>query len=279
MKRKKRTPKYPIAYWSHSSLISYLRNPLAWYKRYVEKIYDTPRTPASVIGSSGHKALEHYYSGVDKETSLALGLEYLRSISDFEINFGQAKTKKAQKEKRQKMERDYLQATHFYLEKAPKHKVLAVEVKGMAKVPHLPLSIKAISDLVVESRGNVGGVDVVDHKFVDSFTDKAKEKPLFMLQAIFNYYTVRELFGKPVYRFIVIECKKSRNADGSPQLRKHVLTYSEMRDYFEVFHRLLADATQEIARTRVFLPNPSDMFEGDNSFDIYRLNLSEPEEL
>lgn len=279
MKRKKRTLKYPIAYWSHSSLISYLRNPLAWYKRYVEKIYDTPRTPASVIGSSGHKALEHYYSGVDKETSLALGLEYLRSISDFEINFGQAKTKKAQKEKRQKMERDYLQATRFYLEKAPRHKIVAVEVKGMAKVPHLPLPIKAISDLVVESRGNNGALDIVDHKFVDSFTSKTKEKPLFMLQAIFNYYTVSELFGKPICRFIVVECKKSRNADGSSQLRKHVLTYAEMGEYFEVFHRLLSDATKEIGRTRVFLPNPSDMFEGENSFDIYRLNLSEPEEL
>ena len=42
-----------------------------------------------------------------------------------------------------------------------------------------------------------------------------------------------------------------------------------------VFKRLLNDATQEIAARKVFLPNPSDMFEGENSFDIYRLGLVE----
>jgi len=33
------------------------------------------------------------------------------------------------------------------------------------------------------------------------------------------------------------------------------------------------DATAELASRKVFLPNPSDMFEGENSFDIYRLGL------
>jgi hypothetical protein len=42
-----------------------------------------------------------------------------------------------------------------------------------------------------------------------------------------------------------------------------------------VFHRLISDATDEIMRPRKFLPNPSDMFEGENSFDIYRLGLLE----
>ena len=43
--------------------------------------------------------------------------------------------------------------------------------------------------------------------------------------------------------------------------------------HFEVFRRLINDATSEIARERVYLPNPSDMFEGENSFEIYRLGL------
>ena len=46
---------------AHSSLMAFLRNPLAWHKRYVEKIYDTPRTPASIVGSAGHLALENFY--------------------------------------------------------------------------------------------------------------------------------------------------------------------------------------------------------------------------
>src|ERR1700722_4644093 len=74
----------PIKYWSHSSLMAFLRNPLAWYKRYVEKIYDTPRNPSSIIGSAAHLALQHFYSGIGKEGSIELGLEYIRKIPDFE---------------------------------------------------------------------------------------------------------------------------------------------------------------------------------------------------
>jgi hypothetical protein len=259
--------KYPIAYWSHSSLMSFLRNPLAWYKRYVEKIYDTPRGPASVIGSAGHLALEHFYGGVDKESAIEAGLRYMRSVGDFEINFGVAKTRAAKQAKRQSMERDYLQAVGFYLAKPPRHAVLGIEVRGLARIPGLPLPVKAISDLVVESKGNPGGVDIVDHKFVDSFSTNAHTKPLFLMQAIFNYYTVQEIYGKPVHRFIVYECKKRKNADGKPQMRRYVINYSEAGDAFEVFH--------EIGRTRLYLPNPSDMFEGENSFDLYRLRLAE----
>lgn len=271
--KKKSKGKFPIKHWSHSSLMSFLRNPLAWYKRYVEEIYDTPMNPSSIIGRAGHLALEHFYSDVPKDAAIAKGLEYLRLVPDFDINFGKAKSKKAKKDKRAAMERDYLQAVSFYLARPPRHNVLGTEVRGVAEVEGLSLPLKAISDLVVESKGNRGAVDVVDHKFVDSFSKDGKAKTLFVIQAIFNYYTVRKLFGKPVKRFIVYECKKSRNADGRPQLRKYVLNFDELKEEFEVFHRLVTDATTEISRKRLYLPNPSDMFEGENSFDIYRLNL------
>ena len=84
---------------------------------------------------------------------------------------------------------------------------------------------------------------------------------------------MREHFGKPVRRFIVYECKKRKNKDGGPQLRRYVIDFKTCAQEFEVFHRLLNDATAEISRPRVYLPNPSDMFEGENSFDIYRLGL------
>lgn len=255
--------------------MAFLRNPLAWYKRYVAKLYDTPRTPASIIGTAGHVALQHFYSGAGKDIAIRLGQEYLESVPDFEIQFGKNKTLRAKKERRRSMEREYRQAIGFYLEKPPRHKVLGVEVKGVATLPGLPLPIKAISDLVVESQGNPGCVDVVDHKFVDAWSSRGADKPLYALQAVFNYYTVREIYGKPVKRFIVYECKKRKNADGKPQLRKYVLTYEEISDAFEVFHRLLGDATDELKRERAYLPNPSDMFEGEHSFDIYRLRLLE----
>jgi len=253
--------------------MAFLRNPLAWYKRYVEEIYDTPTTPAAVVGSAGHLALENFYSGVNKETAIQKGLEYVRNIADFEINFGKEKSLRAKRAKREAMEREYLQAISYYLKRPPKHRVLGVEAKGVVEVEGLPLSIKAISDLVVESRVQRGAVDIVDHKFVASFSKGGSAKSLFVIQAIFNYYTVREMFGKPVRRFIVYECKKTKNADGSSQMRRHIIDFKERKEDFKVFHRLIHDATEEISRTRKYLPNPSDMFEGDNSFDIYRLEL------
>jgi hypothetical protein len=253
--------------------MSFLRNPLAWHKRYVEHVFDTPSTPAGIIGRAGHVALQHFYGGMSKEAATELGMEYLRKVSDFEIDFGKAQTARAKKHKRMDMEREYLQAIYFYLLRPPRYTVVGIEASGMAKVPGLPLPIKAISDLVVESKGNPGCVDVVDHKFVDSFSALGAEKPLFVLQAIFNYYTVLQAFGKPVKRFILQECKKRKNKDGRSQMRRYVIEYDDCAEDFTLFEKLLTEASAEIARPRAYLPNPSDMFEGKNSFEIYRMNL------
>ncbi len=265
--------KLPIKHWSHSSLMAYLRNPLAWYKRYVEEVYDTPSSPSSIVGRAGHKALEHFYSGLGKEGAMALGLEYLRNVQDADINFGKAVSRPAKKKKRAQMERDYLQAISFYLERPPRYDVVGVEVKGVAKVEGLRLPIKAVSDLVVRSKIDIHALDIVDHKFVDSFSSLGAEKSLFILQALFNYHTVSSEFGKPVKRFIVHECKKRKNADGSRQVRKYVLNFDECVQEFDLFRRLINDATADLSKRKYFLPNPSDMFEGQNSFDIYRLRL------
>jgi len=277
----------PIKHWSHSSLVSFLRNPLAWHKRYVEEIYDTPTSPAAVIGRAAHKALEHYYlprvaggktgGGIGKDGAVELGLEYLRNVPDFEINFGKARTRAAKKKKRAAMEREYLQAIGFFLARPPRYKVLGVESKATVEVSGLPLPIKAVSDLVVQSKVDRRGVDVVDFKFVSAFSPHKADKSLFVLQAIFNYYTVKKTFNKPVRRFIVHECKVSRNADGASQMRRYIIDFRVYRQEFVIFNHLLRDATLALANTRVFLPNPSDMFEGENSFDIYRINLN-PEE-
>ena len=276
--------KYPIKHWSHSSLMSFLRNPLAWHKRYVELIYDTPSTPAGIVGRACHVALQHFYGGIKKEDAIALGLEYLRDVPDFEINFGHRRRRgpagsgdKAKKKKREQMEREYLQGTEFYLARPPRYKVLGVETKATVEVEGLPLPIKAVSDLVVVSKVDPRGLDIIDHKFVSAFSPYKGDKSLFVLQAIFNYYTVKKTFNKPVRRFIVQECKISRNADGSAQMRRYVIDFRTFRQEFILFNRLVRDATTALSNIKVFLPNPSDLFEGENSLDIYRINL-EPEE-
>ena len=94
-----------------------------------------------------------------------------------------------------------------------------------------------------------------------------------MVQALFNYYTVLAEFKRPVKRFIVFECKKRKNKDGRSQLRRHVIDFQKHEEEFALFHRLLADATEDIRTRKRFLPNPSDMFEGKNSLEIYRWGL------
>jgi hypothetical protein len=265
--------KYPIKHWSYSSLIAYLRNPLAWYRRYVEGVYDIPNTPASIIGQAGHIALQHFYSGLSKEEAINLGLEYLRDISDFEINFGKISSKIGQKNKRKKMEDEYNKAINFYLEHPPRHNVLGVEVQALSRIPGISIPIKAISDLVVVSRIDREAVDIVDHKFVNAFGKRETENPLFMIQALFNYYTVLSEFKKPIKRFIVYECKKTKNKDGKSQLRRHYINFSDYQDEFRIFRDLIADATDDLLTRKKFLPNPTDMFEGKESLNIYRLNL------
>lgn len=267
--------RYPISHWSYSSLVAYLRNPLAWHKRYVENVYDMPSTPASAVGRAAHVALQHFYGGFTKEESVALGHEFLKNIPDFEINFGKASSRLAKKKKRRQMEAEYLQAISFYLERPPKHKVLGVEVKAVARIPGIAIPVKAVSDLVVVSRADSRSVDIVDHKFVDSFGATEIDNPLFMVQALFNYYTVLSEFKKPVRRFIVYECRKRKNRNGASQLRRHVIDFKKHEEEFALFYRLLADTTEDLRTRKVFLPNPSDMFEGKNSLEIYRWELVE----
>jgi hypothetical protein len=56
-------------------------------------------------------------------------------------------------------------------------------------------------------------------------------------------------------------------------MRKHVIRFADCADDFRVFQQLINDATRDLAVRKTFLPNPSDMFEGEESFDVYRLGL------
>ena len=56
-------------------------------------------------------------------------------------------------------------------------------------------------------------------------------------------------------------------------MRRYEIDFKKHKEDFATFHRLINDATEEIARHRIYLPNPSDMFEGENSFDVYRFEL------
>ena len=84
---------------------------------------------------------------------------------------------------------------------------------------------------------------------------------------------MQRTLDRPVGRFLVYDSKKRKNKNGKSQLRKHIIKFRDHEEEFELFYRLLKDATQEIQSRKSFLPNPTDMFDGKNSLEVYRWGL------
>jgi len=110
-----------IDQWSYSSLTLFLRNRLAFKKKYILKIYDDKYGPSAIVGQAAHKALELYFKGMDNKTAIQAGLDQIDHTSDSEIDFGKTGS-------REKMLKDYSQAINFYFQEMPKYnEVIGIE--------------------------------------------------------------------------------------------------------------------------------------------------------
>ena len=110
-----------IDQWSYSSLTLFLRNRLAFKKKYILKIYDDKYGPSAIVGQAAHKALELYFKGMDIKTAIQAGLDQIDHTSDSEIDFGKTGS-------REKMLKDYSQAINFYFQEMPKYnEVIGIE--------------------------------------------------------------------------------------------------------------------------------------------------------
>lgn len=263
----------PINHWSYSSMSQLMRNPLAFKKVYILKVYDGKASPSSTVGSAGHKALEEYFKGADVNDAVAAGLRYIGSISDSEIEFGKTGS-------RQKIIDTFTQAINFYFEEMPTyHKILGVEypiLKEMEMIGGgvLPLPGKAKLDLITENK--LGEIEVIDHKFVRSFSDGNIDVFSHFLQAMFAYHLVKAEFGKAPARMVFNECKISKSKDGSSQLQPYTIEFDGSSIYgdFATFYNLYNACTQFVSRDdAIYLPNPSDIFDGQASFEAFRMGV------
>lgn len=257
-----------IDYWSYSSMGMFLRNPLAFKKRYILKVYDDISSPTSVVGKACHKALERYYNGMEIHEAIEVGLEQINQTSDSGINYGKTGS-------RQRILDNYNQAINFYFAELPKyHEILGIELGITTKFKtidgqEMPMPAKSFSDLVV--RNELGEIEIIDPKFVASYSDGSLENPVHFLQAMFNYHTVKEHFGEAPARIIFNECKVSKNKDNTPQIQPYTIEFKDMIADFAVFYKLYDGATRLLnSPDMIFLPNPSDLFDGQNSFEIFR---------
>jgi RecB family exonuclease/energy-coupling factor transporter ATP-binding protein EcfA2 len=263
-----------IDYWSYSSMSALLSNPLNFKKKYILKVYDDPMSPSGVVGTACHKVAEAYFgNGKDEAESIQAGYDYIDSVSHTEIDYGKTGSK-------EKILKDFEQATRFFFEELPQyHEILGVEYSITTEIQTidgntLPLPAKAKIDLI--SRNKLSEIEVVDWKFTKGYTDPDVTDFGKFLQAMFYYHIVKAKFGEAPARVIFRECKISKNKDNTPQIQDYVIDFKEGTIYgdFATFYKLYNDTTKYISSpASIYLPNPNDYFNGQNSFDSFRMGI------
>ena len=262
---------YPIDHWSQSSLLMFLRNQLGFKKTYILKIYDFKNSPATVVGSAGHKALEMFYKGSKPEEAATIALDYVNKIKDDEVKWGKTGS-------RDKIIKDFTSGFNGYLEEAPNYyKIVGVEKSITAFIEYqgnkLALPAKCKLDLIVENE--TGEIDIIDHKFVTSYTGGEEDRGSFIIQAMFSYFTVLAEFGRAPKRIHFNEYKLSKNTNGDSQLQPYTIEFDQHPEYFEIFINLYNTATKVIADpNHLYLPNFQDKFDYDNTtFNDYKAQI------
>lgn len=248
-------------------MMQLLRNPFAFKKQYILKIYDYKMSPAGIVGKAGHKACERFFNGSSVDDSAGVGLAYINSVRDDEVEWGKTGS-------REKIIADFTQAFQSYVSEVPSYDVVAVEKAITAFIEidgvKLALPAKAISDLIIRDHD---GLTIVDHKFVSSYTDAEKEKGGFIIQGLFNYYTILSEFGEAPKRIVFNECKVSKNKNGDHQLQPYIIEFAEHPEYFALFQNLYNQCTREIVRPdKLYLPNLDDML-NPNTLEDYRSQI------
>lgn len=263
----------PINRFSYSSLTQLLRNPLIFKMKYILNIYDTPSGMSSMIGKACHKALEYRYTDRDQPIAdvIAVGMDYLIETSDAYIEYGKTGS-------REKMLQGYTQAMNFYFAEEPTyHKIISVEEKWEAECKTiygdtLPLPMTGKADLVHQYSDNPEDVEIIDTKFTTSFTDFEEEDYIKIIQSMFMFHLLLATKGIKAKRMIFREVKRSKNDDGSDQVRDWAIPFDH-EPYFIIFYNLFNDAVKFLKRDPIFLPNLSDMFDGEQSGLIYAQGL------
>jgi len=263
-----------IDYWSYSSMSALLSNPLNFKKKYILKVYDDAMSPSGVVGTACHKVAEAYFgNGKSTDEAIQVGYDYIDSVSESEIDYGKTGS-------REKILTEFKQAIGFFFEELPVfHEILGVEVSITTEITGvdgnvLPLPAKAKIDLV--SKNKLGELEVVDWKFSRGYTDANVTDFSKFLQAMFDYHIVKEKYGEAPARVIFRECKISKNKNNEPQIQDYVIDFKEDTLYgdFATFYKLYNEVTKYISSpTSIYLPNPNDYFNGQNSFEAFRLGI------
>jgi hypothetical protein len=273
----------PINKLHYTALTQLLRNPLIFKLKYILGVYDSKIGMQGMIGRAGHHALRAYYGGdpdsplfgeKDAKQALAkeMGLAYIEEFSESYVDYGKTGSK-------EQLLRQYTQAMDFYFAEEPEyHEILMCEEKLEAEIHTidgdlLPLPAVGIPDLVHKRKD--GGIEIVDAKFVKSFTDWETEDYIKIVQSQFLWHLLKEK-GITADRMIFREIKcteNSRDNAGKPQVRDYAIPFSH-EQYRIIFYNIYKDVVRFIANPdAVYLPNLSDPFDGERAGLLYAQGL------
>lgn len=256
----------PIDHISFSALKTYCGNQQQFFKNYILGIWENKSSVVQLVGKGFHKAMEQYYKTKNVDMAFEVGAQYIGKVPDSEVDWGKTGN-------REQALKDYAAAVNAYLNEEPDFgETLGVEVsvttdKGFeGKV--LPLPIKAVADRVTKTPD--GKLHIIDYKVVTAFSDPEIEDPLKIMQAMFNFLAIQAKYGAAPEDLTFLEVKKSKNKDGSSQLRPYRIVFAEQEQYKLYFLRLYADVIYEMAREdRRYLPNFGDQYTGKEAFRDY----------
>lgn len=217
--------------WSYSRVAQFARNEKEFERTAIYR-EESRRSASSVAGSAYHKALECYFTAMEKGAE-PLALPELEKIAFEEIDMVPANVWKLGKTTptvadcvttASKTATALL--SYFYAEKdlyeSDIKEVLYIEAPFEEWVTingvDIPLPCHARIDLVFKNHNDE--VVIVDHKSKTTYTPDEEKALSFGKQGI-TYYKVLQAKGVEAREIWFIENKISKNNDGSPQLRCH----------------------------------------------------------
>lgn len=258
-----------VEHLSYSAIITFLRNQVEFQKRYIAKVYDNAKSPAMIVGTAFHKAMETYYGegGGDINAAVEAGLDEISNAPDFEIDYGKTGS-------REGMIKDYTAIVNVWFEEARDLNVLNVEKRMEHSINSVPMV--GIAD-IIENGSIEDTIKVVDFKTVISYSSPTNdptdpeyvENYKYLLQGYIYLALAEQEYGKKVESVEFIEVKKSKNRDGSPQIRGYEYDRKSLLEFSTVAHKIITNVFSYVNDANAkFFPNPSDYINGLESMQI-----------
>jgi hypothetical protein len=252
-----------LTHLSYSAIVTYLRNPFEFRKRYILKINDERVSPAMLVGKAVHKAIEMLYKGQSLATAQDAGFALIEAAQG-NVDYGKNGSI-------EKIREDFLQTLEHFMQERPTYTgEIDAELIMQTPVRGLKLPVKAVADLVVR---NESGIVLVDWKKVQGLlSPEDPTPPEYEIQAFTNYLATKGTFGTYPVRMDFVQIKTSKNKNGEPQvvLRSIDFQTPEWAARVKQLKRLTNAIVRDVSRkTKLYMLNPSDMFNDGTEWEEF----------